>query len=144
MIGIEVEMLICKIASEKRSPLPLYGQDSLSSMLEKFDVEGENVEPVIIDDKMFSIQLSKGGQLTFEPGAQLEYSTKPYPCLSDAVSRLRQIQTKIEQLSEEKENVVCNLGINPWQTVDEIGLQMNKPRYKAMDAYRRFPHMVVE
>ena len=135
MIGIEVEMLICKIASEKAKSLPLYGQDSLSSMLEKFDVEGENVEPVIIDDKMFSIQLSKGGQLTFEPGAQLEYSTKPYPCLSDAVSRLRQIQTKIEQLSEEKENVVCNLGINPWQTVDEIGLQMNKPRYKAMDAY---------
>ena len=33
MIGIEVEMLICKIVSEKAKSLPLYGQDSLSSML---------------------------------------------------------------------------------------------------------------
>ena len=37
-------------------------------------MEGENVEPVKID-KTFSIQLSKG-ITTFEPGAQLEYSTK--------------------------------------------------------------------
>ena len=59
MIGIEVEMLICKIASEKAKSLPLYGQDSLSKYAKKFDVEGENVEPVAIDDKMFSIQLSK-------------------------------------------------------------------------------------
>ena len=29
MIGIEVEMLICKIVSEKAKSLPLYGQDSL-------------------------------------------------------------------------------------------------------------------
>ena len=43
MIGIEVEMLICKIASEKAKSLPLYGEDSLSSMLAEFDVEGEEM-----------------------------------------------------------------------------------------------------
>lgn len=135
MIGIEVEMLICKRIDDKAKSLSLYGENSLAEMLSDFDIEGEKIEPVIIDGKMFSVQLSKGGQLTFEPGAQLEYSTKPYPCLSDAVERLRQVQAKIETLSNDKDNVVCNLGINPWQTVDEIGLQMNKPRYKAMDAY---------
>ena len=135
MIGIEVEMLICKATNDKVKSLSLYGEGSLADMLAEFDIEGEKVEPVMVDGKMFSIQLSKGGQLTFEPGAQLEYSTKPYPCLSDAVERLRRVQSKIEALSSDRNYVVCNLGINPWQTVDEIGLQMNKPRYKAMDAY---------
>ena len=45
------------------------------------------------------------------------------------------MQAKIEALSAERQKVVCNLGINPWQGVEEIGLQMNKPRYKAMDSY---------
>ena len=48
---------------------------------------------------------------------------------------MRQVQDKIERIALEVGAEVYNLGINPWQTVDQIGLQMNKPRYKAMDAY---------
>ena len=135
MIGIEVEMLLAKTSNNKVESLKLYGDNSLSELLSDFKLEGDKVSPVSIDNKLFSIQLSNGGQLTFEPGAQLEYSTKPYACLSDAVTRLRQVQDKIERIALEVGAEVYNLGINPWQTVDQIGLQMNKPRYKAMDAY---------
>ena len=56
-----------------------------------------------------------------------------------------EFKLKSKLLSEEKDNVVCNLGINPWQTVDEIGLQMNKPDIRLwMLIFRRFPHMVEE
>ena len=73
-------MMLARVNEAMPKSLSLYGQIS-SDMLAEFKLENEKVAPVMVDGKMFSVQLSGGGQLTFEPGAQLEYSTKPYPCL---------------------------------------------------------------
>jgi len=76
-----------------------------------------------------------GGNLTFEPGGQLEYSGPPKETLSEGIA---DITTVIERLR-------CSLkphgiwffhsGLNPWYTVDEVGLLLDHPRYIHMNDY---------
>ena len=82
-----------------------------------------------------SVLMEHGDALTFEPGGQLEFSSKPYPCLSDAVERMNEVQAQIDRIYAEQGLAITQVGINPWHTLSELGLQMPKPRYRAMDRY---------
>lgn len=85
--------------------------------------------------ELLSINLGDQDQLTFEPGGQLEISTRPYPCLSAASDRLMQIQAQLQSSFSTPGYQLTQIGMNPWYTVEQIGLQMRKPRYHAMTRY---------
>lgn len=87
--------------------------------------------------KLMGVKLDHEDQLTFEPGGQLEFSSRPYPCLSDAFKRKDQILNTLGRFLSGHGMRLFHHGINPWQSVSEIGLQMQKPRYQAMDRYFR-------
>ena len=141
MVGIEVEM--CPVVSsslgeEKAQLVPLKGDNSLSSMLA--EISGNYGWKPVQKSGADRPDLAKVGlpcedQLTFEPGGQLEYSSKPFPCLSDAQNCVESIQKKLDASFSEKGIELMQFGINPWHSVDEIGLQMDKPRYKAMNQH---------
>lgn len=82
-----------------------------------------------------SVLMEQGDALTFEPGGQLEFSSTPYPCLCDAVKRMDEVQAEIDRIYAAQGLAITQVGINPWHTLGEIGLQMAKPRYRAMDQY---------
>ena len=73
--------------------------------------------------------------ISFEPGGQVEFSSKPYPCLVDALRRTRRVQRLMDEALQSNGMRFLQMGINPWQTPDEIGLQMAKSRYQAMNTY---------
>ncbi|MFY7927611.1 MAG: glutamate-cysteine ligase family protein [Oligoflexus sp.] len=141
MVGLELEMLPLwqsSVGLSKPETVPLFGPKSLTTMLQTlksrypawtFQVVPE--EP----DHLLNVQLDDADQLTFEPGGQLEFSTRPYPCLGDALRRLREVQSIVRGAAAESGIRVIQIGMNPWLTVDEIGLQMTKPRYRAMDSF---------
>lgn len=142
MVGLEIEMLAYRNDSlQSTSPqlLPLRGTTSLSSILNKV-TQKQGWHPEYLPDEeniLFKIDLDDADQLTFEPGGQLEFSSKPYPCLTDAVERMEKVQGILDAQFAEDGCRLIQTGYNPWATADEVGLQMTKPRYRAMDRYFR-------
>src|SRR5690606_10899818 len=95
-VGIEVEMLpVLGAPSGPGQIVPLHGQGSLAFHLEALaHAQGWQVETAEGHEGkrlLTRIELATGN-LTFEPGGQLEFSSKPYPCLSDALRHLRHVQ----------------------------------------------------
>lgn len=87
------------------------------------------------EDLPLGIDIEGAGNLSFEPGAQLEISTKPFPCLTEAAKHLTQVQASLDHMSRQHDFELLQIGINPWQTVSEVGLQMPKRRYQAMHSH---------
>jgi glutamate--cysteine ligase len=112
---------LCQLGVEKNwSP-------KVDSYLNHENKQKEVVPLITLEDK---------DNLSFEPGGQLEHSTIPYPCLSDAARRVRKIQSTLDKkLEESLGSKLRHIGINPYHSPDEIGLQMDKKRYIAMNEY---------
>ncbi len=142
MVGLEIEMLAYRRDSlQSTSPflLPLRGKNSLSSILNTAAKnQGWRAEHLPGEENVvFKVDLDDADQLTFEPGGQLEFSSKPYPCLTEAVQRMEKVQGILDAEFGAADSSFIQMGYNPWATADEIGLQMTKPRYRAMDKYFR-------
>lgn len=135
MVGLEVEMIPTIGHDALPRLLPLQGSgglwDILRSMAQRYAWTGNEDQA----GHLLSVSLDQKDQFTFEPGGQLEYSSKPYPCLSDALVRVEKIQALLDRTFAAHQIHSFQLGMNPWHGVEEIGLQMDKPRYKAMDQW---------
>ena len=144
-VGIEIEMFPATAAGgERPSTLPLAstnGKDLTTILTALAKEKGWKANHVLSDElngepsRLYTVDLEEEDHLSFEPGAQLEFSSKPYPCLLTALERLEHIHTVINRAMDAQGVQVCQIGMNPWQSPDDIGLQMPKPRYRAMTNY---------
>lgn len=141
-VGLEIEMLplVSKGGSERPDRVPLQGESgSLASLLRLI---AKNEGWRTIDDPstkpplLMGVLLDHDDNLSFEPGGQLEFSSKPYACLTEAMSRTKAVQEILDrELSRHAGISLLQVGLNPWHGIDEIGLQMPKPRYRAMNEF---------
>jgi glutamate--cysteine ligase len=82
-----------------------------------------------------AITFPDGCNFQFEPGGQVEISTAPCNSLEKAMAQLLSRQEILQLLSQHSNIHFAQFGTNPWFTVEEIGMQMNKTRYRAMAQY---------
>ena len=79
--------------------------------------------------------LPDGGSLSFEPGGQIELSTAP----SETPSRLiRDLRCTAQLLSGAFANsgiVLEAVGVDPYNDIDQVELQLHRPRYERMARY---------
>lgn len=145
-IGIEVEMLPQRVSSDHTpSNVPLHrGEQTLAAALEAMaedrmwratGLEAASFKQGGGVSSLLALELAERDNLSFEPGGQLEYSSAPYPCLSDAIARMRSVQGDLDQGLEAHGIHLLQVGMNPWQDVTTLGLQMTKSRYQAMNTY---------
>ncbi|MEZ4743692.1 MAG: glutamate-cysteine ligase family protein [Bdellovibrionota bacterium] len=142
-VGLEVEMLPVIAQSDGLPPklVPLQGHsNTLASCLKRLSLKNnwhfhEQPGPKGDGDLLIKVAMERGDALTFEPGGQLEFSSVPYPCLGDAVKRLHTVQDELKKSLGECGISLLQIGQNPFYGVDEVGLQMPKERYQAMDQY---------
>ena len=139
-VGIEVEMMPVRKNGKNTGLIPLQGSHGTAGLLREIASPVGGTLSYLDEDEGFGggvlgMKTSTGDQFTFEPGGQLEFSSKPYPCLTDAVSRIEHVQQALDDVAEGHGVSIFQSGINPHQTVEGIGLQMTKPRYQAMDAF---------
>ncbi|MBP6217197.1 MAG: hypothetical protein KA436_01270 [Oligoflexales bacterium] len=142
-VGLEIEMLpLILSGADTPRPMPLYSSaDEPRSRLtldqQLRDLAAKKAWTCLDDHKGFLLSLyleGKAETLTFEPGGQLEFSSKPYQSLTLCAQRVLEVQKDLnEQLSTG--SILLQTGINPWHSPEEIGLQVKKSRYKAMDQY---------
>ena len=83
-----------------------------------------------------------GGRLSFEPGGQLEFSTRPRATVREVGEDLRGFLGPLVEDARRSGIVLAARGMNPWHTSEGVGLQVASPRYRAMDQYfaRVGPH----
>ena len=141
-VGLEIEMLPVTPSLKESwpSPVPLQGEGrSIAAMLRAAAKQRgwttEETPGDHNDQLLLRVGLEDQDQITFEPGGQVEFSSRPYPCLSDAVKRMRYVQSQLDTIFAEHQVSLVQIGVNPWHTIEDLGLQMPKARYRAMDRY---------
>ena len=82
-----------------------------------------------------AIAFSDGNSFTFEPGGQVEISTAPCDNLDELASNVERMQDILKSVTQDAGISFAQIGAQPWFQSEEIGLQVRKQRYLAMDSY---------
>jgi glutamate--cysteine ligase len=137
-IGLELELLPIK-GYDSQTPLPaeIYRKKEKGTLdlLKQTAEKTPELEFSPLEDGTPQFISVDGGNITFEPGGQIEYSSsecfKPKEAITETVKYIDIISNT---LATEKIKLFHG-GMNPWHTISEVGLKMQKARYLAMDQY---------
>jgi glutamate--cysteine ligase len=141
-VGLEIEMLA--VAPDRGAAVPAIvplqgvGRTAASVLQSAAQKHGWQLDSSSGDDErplLMRVALDDGDQITFEPGGQVEFSSRPYSCLNDALRRMKTVQDQLDDAFAANGISLVQIGVNPWHTLQELGLQMPKSRYRAMDRY---------
>lgn len=139
-VGLELEVWPFRNGREGQAELVRFFNDQgtgLIDLLVKFqqDIPGLNYTPTAEGDPKFLFD--QGGNLTFEPGGQLEYSGPPKNSLAESIADITAVIENLRCLFKEHGIWFFHSGLNPWFTVEEVGLQLKKDRYLHMNDFFR-------
>ncbi|MBN3518479.1 hypothetical protein JYB62_00575 [Algoriphagus lutimaris] len=141
LIGLEIESFPYRIDQKTIVPVPLYeGVDSLAGAIEK-TAKSTSQESVFYSlpehQKRFldKVILSHGDIIQFEPGGQLEVATAPCNSFDQIQTQLGSTWAFLNDISQNEEIRFASYGTNPWLNENQIGLQLPKPRYQALQQY---------
>jgi glutamate--cysteine ligase len=76
-----------------------------------------------------------GGSFTFEPGGQVEYATPPFESPSRLLAHMRATVQPLIEYATDAGIALVGAGIDPFNTIENVPLQIDAERYRAMDAY---------
>jgi len=90
-------------------------------------------------------EVTGGGAITYEPGAQIEYSSPPGLSLEAVAGLSGLVWQELSDAFWEHKICLVNLGIDPWSRVEDVPQQLSAPRYRSMADYlsARGPHGAV-
>ncbi len=137
-IGLELELIPFKKQPGKcDEPAEIVDSDgtgtyqflkqSASTSKELFDTPKDDGTP--------QLSTIDGGNITFEPGGQIEYSSSQSTMLGDAVKEVVKYIGLIDDSVNPQNIWLFFGGINPWFSVFQVGLKNQKQRYMSMDKY---------
>lgn len=139
LIGVELEAFPVKffdLKKTKATPVPLKSDEfSLHQVLE--NACGLDSAKLNFNEKhsLYPIRFSNGSTFQYEPGGQIEIATHPCRSLDELIAQLRLQQRILNQITEEHHVHFAQIGTNPWFDSAQIGLQLDKPRYRALQKY---------
>lgn len=131
LVGIETEMFP---VTERGGEVVAADHSQVIEAIQS-DLDLGDLDVFRDNDVITGFGLSSSDTLTFEPGGQLEYSSKPFGCLSDAIERIELVQARLDAILSDRSIYLVQVGTIPWQTGEELGLQVPKHRYRLMDSY---------
>lgn len=74
-------------------------------------------------------------RVSYEPGGQLEISPLPSASVSHALAAVAAYEARLHRCLEPAGIELFSSGMNPWHSVDELGLQTPGPRYVTQQAH---------
>lgn len=113
-IGLEIELIPVYVGAWPPRPVP-----------------AAELTQMLFSDR----ELSVDGRLTFEPGGQVELSPPPAPTVSAALTQAQSLLGRLRGCCDPQGVALVRTGTNPWHSCDELGLQTDRPRYRAMQAH---------
>jgi glutamate--cysteine ligase len=82
-----------------------------------------------------AFDLKCGGKLTFEPGGQVEHSTKIHETAAAAMEDLEFVRTGLERIFDVEGQSLVTLGVDPWHDVLDVPQQLPGARYRAQSEF---------
>jgi glutamate--cysteine ligase len=80
-------------------------------------------------------ELEGGGRITFEPGAQIEHSTRPHPSATAALADVDEVLAVLRQGFAQRGVVLAAIGLDIWHDVKDIPQYLRTGRYISQAAY---------
>jgi glutamate--cysteine ligase len=85
----------------------------------------------------FFYPLANGGRLTFEPGAQVEHSTRVHPSVAAALEDTDRVLGVLRSGFGKRKVRLAAVGLDIWHPVEDVPQQLRAGRYTAQAAYYR-------
>jgi glutamate--cysteine ligase len=82
-----------------------------------------------------SWRLADGTSISFEPGGQIEISSAPHATASSVIEATRALATKIRQSMSAAAIDLLTFGVDPYNDIDAVPLQLQRDRYARMTRY---------
>ena len=137
-IGLELELLPLK-NSDKQTPTPVaITGEAENGTLDLLKKTAETTSELVFsprEDGTPQFASSSGGNITFEPGGQVEYSSSACFSPEEAISETVKHVDIVSNSFRDEMILMFHGGMNPWHTISEVGLKMQKSRYLEMDRY---------
>lgn len=140
MVGLELEVWPFRDAPEQPNQLIPFFNDEGTGLIQILQTLEPKIDGLVFQplaDGTPKFLLKNGGNLTFEPGGQLEYSGAPMPSVTEAIAAIHYIIETLRCHLKSHGIWFFHSGLNPWYTVEDVGLQLQKPRYTNMNRYFR-------
>lgn len=138
-IGVELEAFPVGFTNSEKTlaiPIPLKGEKfSLHQELEKASALLAGKVDFSTKGSLAPIRFPNGSSFQYEPGGQLEIATSPCKTLPELIAQVKLQQNILDHLTSEHQINFAQLGTNPWFDLTQIGLQLDKPRYRALQEY---------
>jgi glutamate--cysteine ligase len=129
-VGTEVE----RLAVDRRTgrAIPFSGSRGIETILRGL-AERYGWEPQEEEGRVIALSRG-GGEITLEPGGQIELSGRPCVSVHEAREELEQHVDEVDEVAGPLDVEILGLGIQPFSRLDEIGL-VPKRRYGIMWPY---------
>ncbi len=111
-VGAEIELIPVRLTADGPRAVP---RDETLAALQRSD-------PALLDD----------ARVSFEPGGQLELSPACSPSVTEALQVVDRMIARARNCAEQAGFVLLDAAMSPWHDVDEVGLQLDQPRYRVM------------
>lgn len=133
-IGLELE-LIPITRSTRRPALPALDSDpSTGSILMELGRRSGWTEQRNGDDPS-SWRARTGAVISFEPGGQIEISTAPFATAAAAIGEAEDVVEVLREAMEDEGIELVARGVDPYNDIDVVPLQLHRGRYTAMTRY---------
>jgi glutamate--cysteine ligase len=133
-IGVEIELIPIH-ASTRLPALPrANGAPSTSGILSRLGKE-EGWREHSVENDPPSWKLADGTSISFEPGGQIEISSAPHATASSVIEATRALSEKIQQTMTTVGIDLLTFGVDPYNGIDAVPLQLHRDRYARMTRY---------
>ncbi|MCP4901910.1 MAG: hypothetical protein GY906_33515 [bacterium] len=137
-IGLEQEFFPVAMdgAGRPQSRLALAGEDGSVAFLDDLAARNGLLRSAHVQPYgPWRFELSNGGQITFEPGGQIEHSTTVHDSVRQALDDLSRMQTDLGRAMAKDRRVLAASGADLWHPLEALPLQLPGGRYLAMAEY---------
>lgn len=131
-VGAEVEFLVLDDATHL--PLPLHGSRGSIDRLRRYGRRTAWTEFHGYDGTP-RFDVSGAATISFEPGGQLEISTRPCASASELIELLRGLVSPLRAALSDEGVELLSVGIDPYNDVRRVPLQLHVDRYERMTRY---------
>lgn len=132
-VGLEPEFfpILTDSSGAPAGRLPLLAKPGAVEFIEELVRTGSWVLPRESPDKLLYL-LENGGNISFEPGGQIEHSTKPHDSGGAALADVEQFLEYLVPVARKAGVSLAGIGTDIWHGVESIPLQLDHWRYRSM------------
>ncbi|MEO8579856.1 MAG: glutamate-cysteine ligase family protein, partial [Gemmatimonadales bacterium] len=133
-VGLEIELIPLVRSTRKPALTDKASNPSTTNVLSRLGARERWAEQTAGGDPS-SWTLADGARISFEPGGQLEISTSPHATASYAIDATRALVAVLTDAMAEQGIELIARGVDPFNGIDAVPLQLHRERYMAMTRY---------